>query len=222
MARTGVTREMIFEVADAIAHEGRTPTVLMVRERLGGGSPNTISPHLATWKQQNEAKAEGSLPPLSDAVQAAMRKVWSSAWQDAQNQLKEEREALGAIRAELERERAEMLTEIERLDGELETTMERLRNAAAAVKTEQEAHTQSKAELQECKAVINEQEKRIDSEKKHAQEMRNVAKMAGDKNTQLEKTNSALEIEVATLTERTAHIDDLKQQVRMLQKELSR
>ncbi|MCB1882126.1 MAG: DNA-binding protein, partial [Gammaproteobacteria bacterium] len=75
MARPGVTREMIFEAADAIAREGRTPTVLAIRERLGGGSPNTISPHLVAWKEQNEAKPAESLPPLPDSVQSAMRQV---------------------------------------------------------------------------------------------------------------------------------------------------
>ena len=221
MARPGVTREMIFEAADAIAREGRTPTVLMIRERLGGGSPNTISPHLAAWKEQNQAKPADSLPPLPDPVQSAMRQVWGAAWQDAQAQLEAEREALNTIRKELERERAEMMAEIERLDGELETTRERLRNAAAAVKSEQEAHAQTKGELLKANAVIEEQKKQIASEEKHAQELRNVAKLAGDKNTKLEKENSALKIEVATLTERTAHIGDLKKQVEVLQGKLA-
>ena len=44
MARSGVTREQVFETADALVREGQNPTVVAVRTRLGGGSPNTITP----------------------------------------------------------------------------------------------------------------------------------------------------------------------------------
>ena len=40
MARSGVTREQVFESADALVREGRNPTVVAVRTRLGGGSPS--------------------------------------------------------------------------------------------------------------------------------------------------------------------------------------
>ena len=46
MARPGMTREQVFEVADALVREGQSPTVVAVRTRLGGGSPNTINPLL--------------------------------------------------------------------------------------------------------------------------------------------------------------------------------
>jgi hypothetical protein len=50
MAQAGVTREQVFETADALVREGQNPTVVAVRTRLGGGSPNTITPLLGEWK----------------------------------------------------------------------------------------------------------------------------------------------------------------------------
>jgi len=44
MARAGVTREQVFETADALVREGQNPTVVAVRTRLGGGSPTPSTP----------------------------------------------------------------------------------------------------------------------------------------------------------------------------------
>jgi Plasmid replication region DNA-binding N-term len=43
MPRAGITREQVFETADGLVREGQNPTVVSVRARLGGGSPNTIT-----------------------------------------------------------------------------------------------------------------------------------------------------------------------------------
>jgi hypothetical protein len=51
MPRTGVTREQVFEAADALAQEGTQPTTRLVRDRTGG-SFSTITPHLAAWKDE--------------------------------------------------------------------------------------------------------------------------------------------------------------------------
>ena len=75
MARPGVTREQVVEAAEALIAEGVAPTVVAVRTRLGGGSPNTVAPWLAQWKAQREAGREAALP-AAVAVEAAMRQVW--------------------------------------------------------------------------------------------------------------------------------------------------
>ena len=43
MARTGVTFEQVSATADALAGEGKTPSITAVREKLGTGSPNTMA-----------------------------------------------------------------------------------------------------------------------------------------------------------------------------------
>ncbi|MFY9974020.1 MAG: DNA-binding protein, partial [Chromatiaceae bacterium] len=84
MPRPGVAREQVFETADALVREGQNPTVVAVRSRLGGGSPNTITPLLAEWKALHERGQAASLPPVPEPVEAVMRQVWGAAWQQAQ------------------------------------------------------------------------------------------------------------------------------------------
>lgn len=64
MARPGVTREHVFAAADALVQEGQSPTVVAVRTRLGGGSPNTITPLLAEWGGVQDNAATQALPAL--------------------------------------------------------------------------------------------------------------------------------------------------------------
>ena len=61
--------------ADALVLEGQNPTVLAVRTRLGGGSPNTITPLLAEWRALNETRQAQAMPPPPQPVEAIMRQV---------------------------------------------------------------------------------------------------------------------------------------------------
>ena len=133
MPRPGVTREQVFETADALVLEGQNPTILAVRTRLGGGSPNTITPLLAEWRALNETRQAKAMPAPPEPVEAVMRQVWGTAWKEAQAQLEGEREALSAARKEIESERAEMLAEIARMDGELEAAREGVRQGVEAL-----------------------------------------------------------------------------------------
>ena len=49
MPRPGVTRADVFNAADALAMRGARPTVERVRNHLGTGSPNTVTPLLDEW-----------------------------------------------------------------------------------------------------------------------------------------------------------------------------
>lgn len=94
----------------------RTPysatTVVRVRPRLGGGSPNPLAPRLAEWKSLHEQAQAVDLPPVPESLETVSRQVWAVAWPQAQGPLTGEREALSLARHEVERERLEMRTEI--------------------------------------------------------------------------------------------------------------
>jgi chromosome segregation ATPase len=172
MARSGVTREQVFETADALVREGQNPTVVAVRTRLGGGSPNTITPLLAEWKTLNEKKQAASMPAVPEPVEAVMRQVWGAAWQQAQSQLEGEREALGTERKEIERERAEMLSEIGRMDTEMETARGSIAKGAEALEIERQAHERTKSEVREAQAIAAERAERIAAQEKELQGLR--------------------------------------------------
>lgn len=210
MARPGVTREQVFETADALVREGQNPTIVSVRQRLGGGSPNTITPLLAEWKALHDAQQVATLPPVPEPVMASLRQVWGTAWQHAQGHLTGEREALVQARKAMEQERAEMLAEIGRLDGELEAATEAARVARETIEAERQIHERTRGEAREARALAEERERRIatlETERDREQQGR----------MQAETTLTALRIEVATLTERAAHSDELRVLIKTLQ-----
>jgi len=203
MARAGVTREQVFETADALVREGQNPTVVAVRTRLGGGSPNTITPLLAEWKTLHETQQAQAMPPPPEPVEAVMRQVWGTAWQQAQAQLEGEREALSAARKEIAKEREAMLTEITRMDTEMEGARESIAKGSTALESERRAHDQTRSEAREARAIAAE---RLEANKRQDRELQVLR-------NQVEK----LRIEVATLTERAAHVEELRVLVKTLQ-----
>ncbi|WP_200335987.1 DNA-binding protein [Thiocystis violacea] len=186
MARSGVTREQVFETADALVREGQNPTVVAVRSRLGGGSPNTITPLLAEWKALHEHQQAASLPAIPEPVEAVLRQVWGVAWQAAQGQLAGEREALAQARKAIEQERAEMLAEIGKLDGELERTRESVQQGRAALEAERQAHEQTRSAARESQARAAERAERIASQDTALEDLRRQIESALQQSSRLE------------------------------------
>jgi predicted RNase H-like nuclease (RuvC/YqgF family) len=210
MARAGVTREQIFETAEALVREGQSPTVVAVRTRLGGGSPNTIAPLLSEWRALNDSRQAAGLPSVPEPVEAVLRQVWGVAWKEAQGQLETERAALGKLREEIAKERTEMLAEIGRLDGALEAARETVREGREALEAERQAHEQTRSDGRKAQAVADERDKRIaalETELRGEREARAVSDQA----------LTALRVEAATLAERAAHVEELRQVLRSLQ-----
>jgi len=215
MARAGVTREQVFETAEVLIREGKNPTVVAVRTRLGGGSPNTIAPWLAEWKALHETRQESGLPPVPEPVEAVLRQVWGVAWKEAQGQLEAERAALGKLREEIARERAEMLAEIGRLDGELEAAREAAQQGREALEAERQAHEQTTSDARRAQAVADERDKRIAALEEELRGERE-ARAAAD------QALTALRVETATLAERAAHVEELRALLKTLQEQQDR
>jgi chromosome segregation ATPase len=119
MGRPGITKEQVWEAADALVQEGLTPTVKAVRERVGG-SFSTVTPYLAEWREANEGRQAAEMPALPEAVTQASRQIWVAALRSAQESVETERQALDAARREMMRERQEMAEEIARLERAVE------------------------------------------------------------------------------------------------------
>ncbi len=86
MARTGITKDQVFEAAREIRDEGGTVTIAAVRGRLGNtGSFSTYSRHLAEWRRQESPENEA--PPTPASVETIARRLWSEAWRLASESL---------------------------------------------------------------------------------------------------------------------------------------
>src|SRR5580658_2811079 len=76
--------------ADALLRQGRKPSVAAIREHLGGGSPNTITPLLAKyWEKLGSRLGDG--PEALERVPEALARVTELLWRRA---LEEARERL--------------------------------------------------------------------------------------------------------------------------------
>ncbi|MFN4275049.1 MAG: DNA-binding protein [Ferrovibrio sp.] len=65
MARGAITtEETVVRAIEALIALGSQPTVRGIRAQLGGGSPNVIARHLATWKRGAADVATGEPPPV--------------------------------------------------------------------------------------------------------------------------------------------------------------
>lgn len=80
----GITENDVWLACDALLLEGARPTIERVRQKIGRGSPNTVSPHLDAWFKSLGARikdpgAFSSPPELPDPVQQAAKHFWDVA-----------------------------------------------------------------------------------------------------------------------------------------------
>ncbi|SEK16580.1 MULTISPECIES: DNA-binding protein [unclassified Variovorax] len=135
----GITQAQVWGAADAILIEGQRPTIERIRQRLGRGSPNTVGPMVERWfatlgkrlgnglngpgaASNDEAGQQVPLPILCAATQ-----LWQSARAEADQSLRQESEA-GRRQLELE----EAL----------------LQEAAAALRTREQAFESNRSQLE--------------------------------------------------------------------------
>jgi hypothetical protein len=116
----GVQQDEIWTAADALLKDGLRPTIERVRQKMGRGSPNTVSPMLEAWFSSlgprlgtiSASEQAGDLPA---PVWQAMKQLWDTALMSTREQaaqelatshqlLTDERTALEVQKAQLNRE----------------------------------------------------------------------------------------------------------------------
>lgn len=88
---TGITETDVWSAADALLLEGARPTIERVRQKIGRGSPNTVSPYLETWFRALGARikdpgAFAAAPAVPDPVAQAAAHFWEAAQAEARAQ----------------------------------------------------------------------------------------------------------------------------------------
>lgn len=120
MAAKGITQEDVWNAADKLLMEGARPTIERIREEIGSGSPNTVTPLLNAWfkrlheriKDPMAFKAPGPPPPvMPDAIHRASTMMWEAATTEARQDFDERLQArlvegMEAALANVEAERA--------------------------------------------------------------------------------------------------------------------
>jgi Plasmid replication region DNA-binding N-term len=129
----GINENDVWKAADALLLEGARPTIERVRQKIGRGSPNTVTPYLETWFRSLGARitdpmAFSTPPALPDPISEAAKHFWEAALAAARAEgadaVAADRAALKAASDTLDRERAQLQTDRERLSSQLEAKEE--------------------------------------------------------------------------------------------------
>jgi chromosome segregation ATPase len=162
MARLGLTDTDIKLAIQALEAEGAALTVSSIRSRLGSGSFSTISAVLQRHREERDRSARTAVPELPQPILRLFEQLWAEAWRQADAIADAERQAHAKEKAAGENARAEMQTEIERLEKvtaektveaqELKTALEAkaeaLQNAELQAARLQAALTSAQSEAQ--------------------------------------------------------------------------
>jgi hypothetical protein len=153
--------------ADALLRQGRKPSVAAIREHLGGGSPNTITPLLAKyWEKLGSRLSEGpdSLERVPEALARVTELLWRRALEEARERLKllqssdrpvgaveKLQEQVGKLSIALAEARAregEQLTHLTRFSKEREAWRAERASLIALLKSTQSLLAQSNARVE--------------------------------------------------------------------------
>lgn len=156
----GVQESDVWAAADALIAQGLRPTIERVRQHIGRGSPNTVSPMLETWfatlgRRLGVAGEQDPavLQSVPDPVQSMAQELWETAKEEAKNAasaLLEQRE--GALK---------------NAEQELETHKDQLKQREAAMEAQKEAMNQA---LQTAQAQAQDLARRLDEMQQQLQD----------------------------------------------------
>ncbi|MEO0575094.1 MAG: DNA-binding protein [Pseudomonadota bacterium] len=138
MPRTGVSYEEVSSAIVALEKAGLTPSIRLIREKVGSGSLSTIAEHKRTYDAE---KTSGPGPDLPDAVATGLINGAQAFWQ----------ELVDAAEAQIEAIRTQADANLNEVTRELNASRDAL--------------TEAREEVGARQATIHELETRIDSYK---------------------------------------------------------
>jgi hypothetical protein len=160
----GIREDDVWGAADLLLHEGLRPTIERVRQKIGRGSPNTVSPMLERWFASLGQRIAGGTNPSANlaagndadgvpvSVRNATRLLWETARREAEQVQGQEMEA---ARAEL-RASEEALHSGQAELAQREAAFEQARASLdAALASSQQAREAQERQLAEQAAEAN-------------------------------------------------------------------
>lgn len=184
-----LTREDIWEAADALDAAGKRPTLEAVRKVLGRGSYSTIQPALTEWKARQTAQGAAVREPapasLAERIKELGDEIWTSALDLANARLESERIALDAARVELDEARQEAAELADALTSELDAERDRTTRLGQQV-----THAQTELQtLRERLAVAESRnedlQRQVDAERQSAETAREAMATAREESATL-------------------------------------
>ena len=161
-----ITKQAIFDAADALDAGGQRPTLAALRKAVGGGSFTTISEAMKEYWAFRALREAPVLEPapavVGDRLSEVAGEIWALALQVANERLAAEREAFDAARVQAEQEKQEAVELADAVTAELETLQgkfsvleegERTARQEAVTQREQLAASRERAATAEARAA---------------------------------------------------------------------
>ncbi|WP_338119415.1 DNA-binding protein [Pandoraea nosoerga] len=151
----GITEQDVWTAADALLMAGQRPTIERIRQQLGRGSPNTVSPYLDAWFAGLGARLQGmgcaarggaTLPDgaaMPEPVARAALDLWTLALHEGHKALEAQ---AAAQRAELDARGAELAAQREALEQARAVLHERVTSAETAAADARQARDDAQAD----------------------------------------------------------------------------
>ena len=188
MAR-GITENDVWTASDTLLLEGARPTIERVRQKIGRGSPNTVSPYLDTWFKNlggriKDPGAFSAPPDLPDPIIQVAKHLWEVAQAESRRDFDERlRNGMAAaiLNVEAEKERA-ALAEAAAFEASAKVARLQADLAHRESSREQEALARSAAEarLGDALGQVEHLQARVVRAEEAADEARTTAKRTAD------------------------------------------
>ncbi len=230
MAR-GITESDVFTACDALLLAGERPTIERVRQKIGRGSPNTVSPMLDIWfkglgRRLQDPGAFAPPPDVPEPVLQAAQHFWDVAQASARADVEQQvSERLAPMQTEVDRaQQAENLAHAER-DAEaacIQGLRQELADAGRQIEAVRVAHAASATREQAARdqvAALNIRLAAVEAQLRETEERsRREAEAAQERATGAER-RAAMEIENERATRGRAdkRADALEKRVEALQ-----
>ncbi|VVE34788.1 Chromosome partition protein Smc [Pandoraea horticolens] len=156
----GISEQDVWMAADTLLMAGQRPTIERIRQQLGRGSPNTVSPYLDAWfaglggRLQGGANAVAGLPEgvtMPESVARAALDLWGLALQEGRAALAEEE---ANRRAALDAHEAELAADREALEQSRAVLHERIASAETAAADARQARDEAQAQARRAEALL--------------------------------------------------------------------
>ena len=156
----GISEHDVWAAADALLMAGQRPTIERIRQQLGRGSPNTVSPYLDAWFAGLGARVQGAAHPsagwpdgvpMSAPVASAAHDLWRLALQEGRAALAEEE---AARRAVLDAREAALAADREALEQSRAVLHERIAAAETAAADARQAKEEAQAQARRAEALL--------------------------------------------------------------------
>jgi septal ring factor EnvC (AmiA/AmiB activator) len=165
MPRPIVTEELVFEAAEALYIAGQNPSIILVQQRIGGGSYSTVKPHLDAWFAKR--KLQQNQPPVPDQIAAKgaefVRLLWGAALAHHDGQVAHVREEAQRQLAEVNNAMSVAEQTIMHLEADIDRLHQELAEARTTIETIQAQLTQVQIDKRAAEQRADTLERQIDA-----------------------------------------------------------